>query len=231
MSKSIISMPRHLEIKNADYVPVTGALEIQKAKEAQEKALKSYEEEMQKIGSENAEFKKRLESSSLISIEGKSRKRRKIESLIDKRVSVTSLIELEEAEDAIHQVEKVLGFECPNTLAYYITIKLWHEEFEDGRLLNADGSKSSIIADPQYLERMREAGRYKACAGLVIGIGPDAFQDAEKFPTGPACRIGDFVTFKLHNADQSIYKGFAVCDIPDDKLMKVINDPKDVAIS
>jgi co-chaperonin GroES (HSP10) len=34
--------------------------------------------------------------------------------------------------------------------------------------------------------------------GQVIAMGPDAYQDKAKFPTGPWCKVGDFVMMRAY---------------------------------
>jgi hypothetical protein len=199
------------------------ALEIKESFELREK--KSIEE------SQELKFRRLLAESDIISIEAKLQKKRKLDSLIDQRESATSYVPLHEAEMAIQHVEKCIGFEVPNTTGFFITVKLYHETFDTLKFKRKDGSDSLIAMPEDFKEHLEEKEKYRACCGLVIGMGPDCYKDMDRFSSGPWCRIGDFVTFMLHNANQTMYKGFAVADLPDDKIMRVIQSPKDVSIS
>lgn len=62
-------------------------------------------------------------------------------------------------------------------------------------------------------------------AGLVIATGPDAYADDKKFPSGPYCQIGDWVSFRQFSGTR-----FRVGDqefrmINDDQVESVLPDP------
>lgn len=61
--------------------------------------------------------------------------------------------------------------------------------------------------------------------GLVVGLGPAAYKDKEKFPDGPYCKKGDFVVFRSYSGTR-----FRVGDtefrlINDDTVEAVVEDP------
>lgn len=61
---------------------------------------------------------------------------------------------------------------------------------------------------------------------FVAKIGPDAFKDATRFPSGPSCKQGDFILvrpntgtrMKIHNQEFRI--------INDDSVQAVVQDPR-----
>ncbi len=70
--------------------------------------------------------------------------------------------------------------------------------------------------------------KYQSVAGLVVGLGPDAYRDDKKFPLGPWCRVGDWILLPRYEATMLTYRGVAMGLIADDRVQCVITDPKDV---
>lgn len=194
------------------------AEELKKLNEA---AFLAMEAQVKPLGQKQKTLHK-LPEGSIISKEHKTAKPRQYK--IDQRPSWTSLIEPEEAMDAIKAVETALGFEIPRTAGFLIDVRLHVDEMEDGTAIDEKGNKTSIALDEKTLERYRERERFRAVCGLVIGIGPDAFAQLE----GPVCRVGDFVSVERQFVKESFYRGYAICTIPDDKVFRVISDPDHV---
>jgi co-chaperonin GroES (HSP10) len=61
--------------------------------------------------------------------------------------------------------------------------------------------------------------------GLVLDVGPDAYKDTAKFPSGPWCQPGDFVLIRAYSGTRfRIYdKEFRL--INDDTVEAVVKDP------
>jgi len=63
---------------------------------------------------------------------------------------------------------------------------------------------------------------------FVAKMGPDAFIDEKRFPSGPSCKVGDFILvrpnsgtrMKIHNTEWRL--------INDDSVEAVIQDPRGV---
>jgi co-chaperonin GroES (HSP10) len=63
---------------------------------------------------------------------------------------------------------------------------------------------------------------------FVIKLGPDAYQDKTRFPSGPSCKEGDFVIvrpnsgtrIKIHNKEFRLIK--------DDMVEAVVQDPRGI---
>lgn len=62
--------------------------------------------------------------------------------------------------------------------------------------------------------------------GRVIDIGPDAYKDSAKFPTGPWCKVGDWVCFKALSGSRYKVYDQEVRMINDDAIDAVVDDPK-----
>lgn len=60
----------------------------------------------------------------------------------------------------------------------------------------------------------------------VVDMGPDAYQDKERFPNGPYCQIGDHVLIRAYSGTRFRIHGkelFRV--INDDSVEAVVEDP------
>lgn len=70
--------------------------------------------------------------------------------------------------------------------------------------------------------------RYQGKVGLIVGVGPDAYQDKSKFPSGPWCKLHDWVIFPAYLDSSRKFTWNANVDIivmHDDKIDAVIDDP------
>ena len=48
-------------------------------------------------------------------------------------------------------------------------------------------------------DSIKDAEGIASIIGYVVSMGPDAYKDKEKFPTGPWCKKGDFVIFRSYS--------------------------------
>lgn len=62
--------------------------------------------------------------------------------------------------------------------------------------------------------------------GFVISVGPDAYKDASRFPSGPWCKEGDFVIFRSYSGTRFKISGREFRLINDDTVEAVVDDPR-----
>ena len=60
--------------------------------------------------------------------------------------------------------------------------------------------------------------------GKVISLGPDAYNDQKKFPSGPWCQAGDFVLFRSYSGTRFRIDGVEYRLINDDSVNGTIGD-------
>ncbi len=71
-----------------------------------------------------------------------------------------------------------------------------------------------------------DTATFKSRIARVIDMGYDAY-DEERFPFGPWCQIGDYITFRGYEVyKQTTVNGHSVGYILDDKVVAVIADPE-----
>ena len=63
---------------------------------------------------------------------------------------------------------------------------------------------------------------------FVMKIGPDAFKDEKRFPSGPSCKVGDFVIVRPNSGTRMKIHGREFRIINDDSVEAVIEDPRGV---
>ena len=61
---------------------------------------------------------------------------------------------------------------------------------------------------------------------FVLRVGPDAYKDTAKFPTGPWCKQGDFVLVRTYSGTRFKIFGKEFRLINDDQVDAVVLDPR-----
>ena len=64
--------------------------------------------------------------------------------------------------------------------------------------------------------------------GLVLDIGPDAYNDKDKFPNGPWCKKKDWVLFARYAGSRINIDGGELRVLNDDEILGTIEDPEDI---
>ena len=63
---------------------------------------------------------------------------------------------------------------------------------------------------------------------FVIKMGPEAYSDTTRFPTGPRCKIGDFVIVRPNSGTRLKIHGREFRLINDDNVEAVVEDPRGI---
>jgi len=63
---------------------------------------------------------------------------------------------------------------------------------------------------------------------FVVDLGPDCYNDAVKFPTGPWCKQGDFILVRPHSGSRLVIHGREMRIINDDTVEAVVQDPRGI---
>ena len=75
-------------------------------------------------------------------------------------------------------------------------------------------------------DALRDAEGIASIIGFVVSMGPDAYQDKEKFPHGPYCKKGDFVIFRSYSGTRFKIHTQEFRLINDDTVEAVVDDPR-----
>ena len=63
----------------------------------------------------------------------------------------------------------------------------------------------------------------------VLRVGPDAYKDATKFPSGPWCKEGDFVLVRTYSGTRFKIFGKEFRLLNDDQIDAVVDDPRGIS--
>lgn len=63
---------------------------------------------------------------------------------------------------------------------------------------------------------------------FVMKIGPDAYRDEKRFPSGPSCKVGDFVLVRPNTGTRVKIHGREFRIITDDSVEATVDDPRGV---
>ena len=92
---------------------------------------------------------------------------------------------------------------------------------------------------PKAEEEFSETGILKSATAMhyeellspvlfVAKIGPDAFKDEKRFPSGQACQVGDFVLVRPNTGTRMKIHGTEWRLISDDSVQAVVQDPRGI---
>ena len=64
---------------------------------------------------------------------------------------------------------------------------------------------------------------------FVVKMGPEAYQDKTRFPSGPRCKVGDFVIVRPNSGTRIKIHGREFRIINDDSVEGVVEDPRGIS--
>ena len=122
-------------------------------------------------------------------------------------------------------------------LAQVGSVSVETEERKAHQLPEPSGYKI-LVALPEVDEKT-EGGIIKAkttmeveetgsIVGFVVKIGPDAFKDEKRFPSGPYCKEGDFIMMRAYSGTRFKVHQKEFRLINDDSVEAVVEDPRGV---
>jgi co-chaperonin GroES (HSP10) len=63
---------------------------------------------------------------------------------------------------------------------------------------------------------------------FVAKIGPDAFKDEKRFPSGPSCKVGDFIVVRPNTGTRMKIHGREFRLVNDDSIEATVDDPRGI---
>lgn len=64
---------------------------------------------------------------------------------------------------------------------------------------------------------------------FVMAMGPDAFKDEKRFPSGASCKVGDFILVRPNTGTRVKIHGREFRIINDDSVEAVVEDPRGIS--
>ena len=89
------------------------------------------------------------------------------------------------------------------------------ETFENSSIVKAD----VVIRNEQFATTVL----------FVLDVGPDAYGDKTKFPSGPWCKKGDFVLVRTYAGTRFTIHGKEFRLLNDDQIEGVVEDPRGIS--
>lgn len=87
-----------------------------------------------------------------------------------------------------------------------------------------DGTSLDLVRPADALRREEHASTIL----FVLKVGPSAYKDPEKFPTGAWCKAGDFVLVRTYSGTRFKIYGKEFRLINDDQVDAVVQDPRGI---
>ena len=117
--------------------------------------------------------------------------------------------------DEVQLTEDEIEQQLPKPVGYHILVMLPKvEEAYDSGIIKAD--------------RTRHEEYILSSMGAVVDMGEQAYADKERFPTGPWCKVGDFVMFRPNTGTRFKVNGAEYRIMNDDSIQAVVADPRGV---
>lgn len=88
--------------------------------------------------------------------------------------------------------------------------------------------KSKTSGGVYIPDQVIETNEISTTVGYVLKLGPLAYQDMQKFPTGSWCKEGDWIMFARYAGSRFKIEGGEVRILNDDEILATILDPEDV---
>ena len=85
-------------------------------------------------------------------------------------------------------------------------------------------TKGGVILSDKTFEETQIATN----VGLVLAIGPDAYNDKERFPNGPWCKKNDWVIFARYAGSRLNIEGGELRILNDDEILGTTDDPESI---
>lgn len=85
--------------------------------------------------------------------------------------------------------------------------------------------EGSSIIKADIVRRNEEQG---TTVLFVMAMGPDAYKDTQKFPTGPWCKQGDFILVRTYSGTRFKIYGKEFRLLNDDQVEAVVDDPRGI---
>ena len=87
-----------------------------------------------------------------------------------------------------------------------------------------DKTKGGVLMTESTLERQQIGSQ----CGLVLAMGPQCYKDTERYPTGPWCKVNDWVVFARYAGSRIQIEGGEVRLLNEDEVLAIVKDPQDI---
>lgn len=115
----------------------------------------------------------------------------------------------------LNKNEEEKAKQVPDPVTYHLLCILpeANEEYEGGLIKSSQTMHFEELLSPVL---------------FVAKMGPDAFKDEKRFPSGPSCAVGDFILVRPNTGTRMKIHGREFRIINDDSVEAVVQDPRGI---
>ena len=85
-------------------------------------------------------------------------------------------------------------------------------------------TEGGVLLGQETLERQQVASQ----CGNVLAMGSECYRDKQRYPTGPWCKVDDWVVFARYAGSRIEIEGGEVRLLNEDEVLATIQDPKSI---
>jgi len=85
-------------------------------------------------------------------------------------------------------------------------------------------TKGGLLMTESVLERQQVGSQ----CGLVLAMGPQCYNDKERYPNGPWCKVNEWVVFARYAGSRIQIEGGEVRLLNEDEILATVKDPQDI---
>ena len=85
-------------------------------------------------------------------------------------------------------------------------------------------SKGGVLFGTETIDKQQVASQ----CGNVLAMGSECYKDKERYPTGPWCKVGDWVVFARYAGSRINIEGGEVRLLNEDEILATVQDPTDI---
>ena len=85
-------------------------------------------------------------------------------------------------------------------------------------------TKGGLLLGGETLDRQQVASQ----CGNVLAMGDACYRDKERYPSGPWCKVGDWVIFARYAGSRIEIEGGEVRLLNEDEVLATVQDPTDI---
>ena len=83
---------------------------------------------------------------------------------------------------------------------------------------------AGLLIGTETIDRQQVASQ----CGNILAMGDACYQDKERYPNGPWCKVGDWVVFARYAGSRIEIEGGEVRLLNDDEILATVQDPTDI---
>ena len=88
----------------------------------------------------------------------------------------------------------------------------------------SEKSKGGVLFGTETIDKQQVASQ----CGNVLAMGSECYNDKERYPNGPWCKVGDWVVFARYAGSRIEIDGGEVRWLNEDEILATVKNPEDI---